>query len=159
MTTPTKPRTKHGLSGLIAKVSVKGLGALDRRSAGYRALVAWRTELERDLGGPERLSAQQKTLVELACRNRLLLDSIDGWLMRQDGVVNKRSRSALPILATRMQLHDSLVRVLGQLGLSRAEKPIESVAEYIAKFDRDKQANAAPDDSTEETADQKESEP
>ncbi len=136
----TTPR--HGLHGLIAKVSAKGLSAIDRRSAGARALQEWRRELERDLGGPEALSVQQRTIVELACRVRLYLDFIDGWLLTQKSIINKRRRAVLPIMVTRMQLSDSLARLLGQLGLARAAKRVPELREYLEAKEREKETSA-----------------
>jgi hypothetical protein len=131
MRKPTQTRSKHGLHGLMSKVSTTGLSAIDRRSAGARALLEWRRELEQDLGGADSLSAQQRTLVELACRVRLYLDHVDGWLMSQPSLVNKRRRAVVPIMLQRMQLSDSLARLLGQLGLRRQAKPVKTLAEYI----------------------------
>jgi hypothetical protein len=130
----TKTRTKavkHGLRGLMAGVSHRGLGALDKRSAGYRALQEWRQGLERDLGGHENLSEQQRTLVELATRTRLFLDHLDQFLMGLDSIINKRNRRAVPLLTTRMQLSDSLSRTLTQLGLQR-QVHVPTLQEYLA---------------------------
>jgi hypothetical protein len=133
MKTPSTKRSQSGLHGLMAKVSARGLAAIDKRSAGYRALVQWRSELEADLGGADALSVQKRALVDLACRTRLYLDSIDGWLLNQASVVDKRRRSALPILGTRMQLAESLTRTLGLLGLQRAEKPEQPIDDFIER--------------------------
>jgi len=43
-----------------------------------------------DLGGEEALSTQQRALVELAVRDRLLLESVDAWLLAQPQLVNGR---------------------------------------------------------------------
>jgi len=133
MRTATQKPSRSGLHGLMAKISSRGLRALDRRSAGYRALLEWRRELEQDLGGVETLSAQQRTLVELACRIRLYLDHVDSWLMLQPSLINRRRRAVLPIVAQRMQLSDSLARLLAQLGLQRHAKPVPSLKEYVAQ--------------------------
>lgn len=126
-----KTQQKRGLKGLIAKVSLHGLAVIDRRSAGARALFEWRRELERDLGGEESLSAQQKTLIELAVRTRLYLDSLDSWLMLQPSVVAKKKKSILPALSQRMTLSNELARLLIQLGLQRQAARVPSLAEYL----------------------------
>jgi hypothetical protein len=138
MTKPSRTYRKTGLYSLMAKVSTRGLTALDQRSAGARALLEWRRELENDLGGPDALSAQQRTIVELACRVRLYLDSVDGYLMTLPALVNKRKRTAFPILLQRMQLSDQLARLLAQLGLQRLQRPTKSLAQYIQ--DREKES-------------------
>jgi hypothetical protein len=49
--------TRHGVHTLKKVVMVQGTSALDRRSAPVRALMQWRAELLRDLGGESSLSA------------------------------------------------------------------------------------------------------
>jgi hypothetical protein len=43
-------RTRHGLCALKARVKVRGLTAMDVRTAAGRALVTWRRETAEDLG-------------------------------------------------------------------------------------------------------------
>lgn len=137
-------RTKHGLKGLMAAISVRGLTALDARSAGVRALMQWRSELERDLGGAETLSAQELTLVELCCRTRLLLDHVDSWLLCQPSLINRRRKALLPIIHQRQQLADALARHLTTLGLKRREKEV-TLQDYLASDEyAAKQAAAQP---------------
>ncbi len=130
MTKARSKREKHGLKALMARVTANGIAAIDGRSAASRALMHWKSELVRDLGGETALSAQQHTIIELACRARLYLDSVDGWLMRQKTLVNRRHKSLLPVLRERMQLADALARHLAALGLERREKEI-NLNEYL----------------------------
>jgi hypothetical protein len=126
-----KQRQKGSQKGQMARVSVRDIGQIDGRLRASKAMVQWRSELERDLGGD--LSAQQRTLVELCCRNRLLLDSLDLFLMGLPSLVNRRKRAALPALATRMQLSESLARLLMQLGLERRMPAAPDLQTYLAK--------------------------
>jgi hypothetical protein len=128
-----KSDKRHGLRGLMSRVSVLGMKGLDRRSRGYRALKEWRSELERDLGGVESLSAQQQTLVENACRTRLYLDHIDGWLMSQATLIRKRS--LLPIFRDRMDLAAKLERTLAALGLERQERPAPPIGDFAERVE------------------------
>jgi hypothetical protein len=144
MTKARTKREKHGLKALMARVTANGITAIDGRSAASRALMLWKSELVRDLGGDTALSAQQLTIIELACRARLYLDSVDGWLMRQKTLVNRRHKSLLPVLRERMQLADALARHLAALGLERRDPPAPSVADFW------KNRNAAQDDADEE---------
>ena len=80
---PPRPYSRHGLNALKARVMVRGLQAIDGRSAPARALLAWRKELVGDLGGEEAISAQERAVVGLAVQTKLLLDSIDAWLLAQ----------------------------------------------------------------------------
>ena len=74
----TAPRaySRHGLNVVKARVKVRGLAAIDMRTAAAQALVAWRCELLSDLGGEESVSAQQMALVDMAVRTRLYVDSL-----------------------------------------------------------------------------------
>lgn len=67
-------------------------------------------------------SAQQLAIVDLAGKQKILLDSIDTWLFTQPSLVNSRKRSIIPIVLQRQALADSLVRYLAQLGLERRHK-------------------------------------
>lgn len=126
-----RPIKKVALRGLMARVSTKGLRALDGRSAGYRALMEWKAELLRDLGGEESLSAQEKVLVDVALRTKLFIDHVDLFLMEQESLVNKKRRSAYPILQQRNSLVNVLVNLMGQLGLERREKRLPALDDYL----------------------------
>jgi hypothetical protein len=54
---------------------LRGLDAIDQRTARARALIAWRAELVAALGGE--LSPQRRRLVEMTTRAALLLDHVD----------------------------------------------------------------------------------
>lgn len=135
---PSRPYSRHGLHALMARVKVRGLQAIDRRTAAGRALVAWRRELLEDLGGEAAASTQQRAIVDLAVRTRLYVDSLDAWLMEQPSLVLARRKAVLPVLRERQALADSLARLLGQLGLARRAKPLPSLAEYLAQRDRER---------------------
>ena len=124
--------SRHGLNALKARVKVRGLMAIDRRTAAARALLAWRDELLADLGGREAVSAQQMALVEVATRTKLYVDSLDTWLMEQSSLVNARKRAVLPVLRERTQLADALARYLVQLGLERRQPPTLTLEAYLS---------------------------
>src|SRR5258708_7225905 len=113
---------KHELN--VLKKAVKSLGGrvIDQRTTLGKALAQWRTELIEDLGGPEAVSTQKQALIELAVRSKLLLDSIDTWLLKQPSLVNARRRAVLPVVLQRQHLAESLARSLTQLGLERRTK-------------------------------------
>ena len=129
--TERRPYSRHGLNALKAQVKVRGLQAIDMRTAAARALLAWRNELLTDMGGEESVSAQQMALVDMVVRTRLYVDSLDAWLMEQESLVNWKRKSVLPVLRERQQLVDSLARILGQLGLERKAKPVPALSEYL----------------------------
>jgi hypothetical protein len=124
-----KPIAKTALKGLMAKVSARGMSALDGRSAGFKALALWREQLIADLGGD--VSTQELALVEIITRTKLFLDSIDLFLMEQDSLVNKKSRVAYPVLQTRNAMASTLANLLNQIGLKRRAKPMKSLAEFL----------------------------
>jgi hypothetical protein len=131
-----QPRTytRHGLHALKARVMVRGLQALDGRTAAAQHLVAFRRELLDDLGGEAAVSAAQLALVDVATRTRLYLDHVDCVLLEQESLVLGGTRlRLLPLVEQRGRLADSLARLLGQLGLERRPRPAPSLQEYISE--------------------------
>ena len=131
----TAPRSysRHGLHVVKAQVKVRGLAAIDMRTAAAQALFGWRNDLLTDLGGEGNVSAQQLALVEMAVRTRLYVEHLDFFLMGQESLVNRKKKAVLPVLRERQQLVDSLARILGQLGLERRAKPVPALSEYLAR--------------------------
>jgi hypothetical protein len=129
---PSRPYQQHGLHTLKRRLKVRGLDGIDKRSSTARALLAWRRELEADLGGPEAFTAQQRAIVDVASTTKLLLDSVDRWLLEQgDGLVNRKRRAVYPVVLQRQQLADALARYMGQLGLERRAKPAPSLTHWL----------------------------
>lgn len=133
----------HGLSTLKRAVRVHGNRVIDRRTSVGKTLGAWRAQLIADLGGHDSLSIQEIALVDLAVRTKLLLDSVDTWLLQQHSLVNARKRALLPVVRERTQLADALARYLAMLGLKRRPKPVPSLEDYLASR---KDNNGHPED-------------
>jgi len=131
--TESRPYSRHGLNALKARLKLRGLHAIDRRSAAARALIAWRRELVEDLGGESAISAQERAILDLAAQTKLLLDSVDAWLMEQPTLVNARRRTLLPVVLQRQQLADALARYMGQVGLKRRRGEMPSLQTYLAE--------------------------
>jgi len=134
---PTGPRApkKRGYrrSGFYAlKTTLRALGprVLDKRTSLGKQLAAWKADLIADLGGDP--STGQRAVIELAMRTKLLLDSIDAWLLTQPSLVNARKRSLLPVVKERQALADALARYLVQLGLERRVKRLPDLTTYLA---------------------------
>lgn len=125
--------TRHGLTVLKARVKVRGLSALDQRTAAARALLHWQRELVRDLGGEDAASSAQRALVEIATRTRLYVESLDAFLMEQPSLIVGRGKkkTVLPVLIERQRLADSLAHTLGRLGLERRAKTLPSLDQYV----------------------------
>ena len=81
------------------------------------------------------MSAQQETIIDVAVRTKLLLDSVDAYLLAQQSLVNRRKRALLPVVKERQILADAMARYLGQLGLERRTRPAPNLMDYL----RDKQ--------------------
>jgi hypothetical protein len=121
---PHRPYARTGLNALKARVAIRGLSAIDKRTLPARSLLQWRQDLTADLGGEDNLSAQQKAIVETAVRTRLFLEHVDAYLLALPTLVNHRKRALLPIVRERIQLADALNRYLGQLGLERKARDL-----------------------------------
>ena len=136
--TERRPYSRHGLNALKARIKVRGLTAIDQRTAAAQALLAWRREILDDLGGEAVVSAQQMALVEAAVRTRLYVDSLDAWIMEHGSLVNARRRSVHPVVRERQQLVDSLARLLSLLGLQRVKPAPVSLQEFLAEHEAEK---------------------
>jgi hypothetical protein len=128
-----RPYSRHGITRLKAAVRHLGPRVIDRRTTLGKALAQWRADLIQDLGGPDAVSTQRAALVDLAVRSKLILDSLDAWLLAQPSLVNKRTRSVLPIVRERQALADGLARYLQALGLDRAERPPVDLGTYLSQ--------------------------
>ena len=123
-----RPRTH--LSALKARVKVRGLAAIDRRTwpparSWIGAGTSWPTSAGRPMRAPRR-----SRCVEVAARTRLYLDHVDAHLMALPTLVNRR-RKLLPLVEQRQRLADSLVRTLSTLGLERRPPKPVSLTEYL----------------------------
>src|ERR671911_504887 len=81
---------KHGFQPLKAAVNKLGSRAIDKRTTLGKSLARWRADLVADLGGEDNVSVQQSALIDLTVKSKLLLDSIDCWLLTQPTLINKR---------------------------------------------------------------------
>ena len=134
-------RARATLDLLKRAVNTIGNRLIDRRTITGRALAKWRTDLIHDLGGD--VSTQQDALIDLCVKSKLLLDSIDTWLLVQPSLINHRKRALLPVVKERQQLADGLARYLAQLGLERRSKPAKTLEE-ILREDEETETTEAP---------------
>jgi hypothetical protein len=130
---PNPRNTQHGLTLMKRAIREHGTRAIDRRTSLGKALDRWRDELVSDLGGRDQVSTQQLAIVNVAVKTKLLLDSLDIWLLKQPSLINYRKRSVHPVVLQRQQLADSLIRAMAQLGLERRSKPVLSLSDYLGK--------------------------
>jgi hypothetical protein len=85
-------RLDHGLRRAKRVVDEYGKRAIDGRSEVAQRLKRWRTAIIADLGGLQNVSAQQLSIVELLCRTKMLLDSIDAFVLTMPSPTAGRSR-------------------------------------------------------------------
>ena len=128
---PGRPQT-HGTDTLKRAVKVLGKRYIDQRTIVGKALAAWRGELLADLGGIEAVSTQELALVEEAVKTKLMLDSIDAWLLQQKSLIVKKTRGVLPAVRDRQALVSTLRGLLGDLGLKRRAQTVPSLGHYLA---------------------------
>ncbi len=132
---PSKRRVyqKHGLYAL--KGAIKGANGhsdwLESLGDVGVALKAWKADLIADLGGA--VSVQEVAVIDLATRTRLMLESVDRWLLQQPSLVNKSRRQLFPVVLQRQQLADALARYMTTLGLERRSRPVKSLASHVAE--------------------------
>jgi len=124
---------KHGLTTMKKALHQLGGRALDQRTSLAKALGRWRSEILNDLGGTENTSAQQRAVLDLSVKTKLMLDSIDAWLLTQRSLINARKRALYPVVRERQQIADALARYLGQLGLERRLKGVMDLKSYLAE--------------------------
>ena len=113
--------SRTGLNALKARVKIRGLVAIDKRTAAAQALIAWRNELLADLGGEESVSATQMALVDIAIRTRLYVDSLDACIMEQESLVKMTRLSCHRFRSNEVRLWLSIIAYnLGNLWRRRS---------------------------------------
>jgi len=117
-----RPRT--GLLALKAKVMLRGLAVVNRRTKAARDIVKWRDELIGDLGG-ETLTPARLTRIETLVRTKLLLEHLDAQLLEYDTLFSRKRGTLRPqvkaILTERNRMAEALERGLAALGASRSK--------------------------------------
>src|SRR5271156_391070 len=127
----TRLRKRNGLAALKRKVLMHGLKLVDRRTLAAKSLVEWKQQIVNDLGGDQAISSQQETLIELACRTKLILEHIDSYILGQESIIDLEKKSVYPVIQQRGTLANSLVYLLAQLGLERKPRRAKSLQSYI----------------------------
>lgn len=102
---------------------------LDKRTRAALLCREFRDDLRRDLGGD--VTRAQEALIETSAVNWLILQSIDAFILQQDTLVNKKTRSLIPVVVQRRVVADSLVMCLEKLGLERKAEKVEDLVQYL----------------------------
>jgi len=99
-----------------------------------RTVRDWRQEIESDLGGEAQLSRAQQTLLDLAARDVVLLMQADAFLLELGpGVVNRRRRAYVPLVAQRQAVASHLAEMLKTLGLRRHAREAPRLAAVMGR--------------------------
>src|SRR5262249_28005825 len=112
-----------------------------------RELAAWRASLVTDLGGDP--STAQLALVDMAVRSKLLVDSVDAYLLAMPSPVDKRHRRLWPVVRERQALVNQLQAILPDLGVlrdlgrERKRAPVETLESCLARKAEEEDADAA----------------
>jgi len=77
------------------------------------------------------VSTQELAIVDAAVNTKLLLDSLDAWLLQQSSLINARKRSLYAVVLQWQQLAIARARYMGPLGLKRRAKPSQSSSELL----------------------------
>jgi hypothetical protein len=80
---------KYGLYSMKRALMKLGSKSIDRRYAVGKALAKWRTDITRDIGGDP--STEQAAIIDLAVKSKLILDSIDTWLLTRPSLPSAAS--------------------------------------------------------------------
>src|SRR5262249_2856342 len=133
---------KTGWRGLKRAVAVRGLNALDGRSAAVRLVREWQAAITADLGGPEQLSAQKRALIDILSRSPLVLNHIDSFMMEQRSLINRKRKAIIPIVRDRQVIVDGIARLVAQIGSDKVEKRVSTFTVPWRQDDRvEKTAN------------------
>jgi hypothetical protein len=123
-------RLRHGLYTMQKAVTLLGSRALPPASSALgRELRGWRDSLVSDLGGPDTVSTQQLAIVEKAVTQKLICDSLDGYVLGMGSLVNKRHRTLWPVVRERAAQVALLQSLLRDLGLERRLQPVTTSRE------------------------------
>jgi hypothetical protein len=133
---------KHGFNALKDAISRVGNRAIDGRYRTGRELKRWKLDLVADLGGTDSVSTAQMAVIDLAVKSKLLLDSIDAWLLTQPTLINKRAKALFPVVLQRQQVADSLAKYMKELGLHRRHR-IKTITELAHERIKQRKAEKA----------------
>ena len=70
-------------------------------------LRAWKAALIHDMGGDENISAMERSIIDLATKTFLMLQSVDKFLLEQSSLVNKSKRQLFPVVLQPMPWRDT----------------------------------------------------
>src|SRR5690242_16926194 len=67
-------------------------------------LKAFQSAIIQDMGGDENISAMERSIIDLATKTFLMLQTVDRFLLEQPSLVNKSKRQLFPVVLQRQTL-------------------------------------------------------
>ena len=125
------PNQKSGLKTLKRAIRVHGKRSIDRRTRAGKHHAHLRDTLLDALGGVKHVSPQKRVLLDELILTKLMLDSVNVWIVAQDSLINKRNKSIINVVKDRNALVTTLRTLLADLGLERVVKTLPTLAEYL----------------------------
>ena len=95
----------------------------------------WRDCLEDSLRTSEgeiKFPRQELAIVENLVKKKLMADSLAAYIL-QNEMLNKRKRSVYPVVEQWLKLSESMNADLKAIGIKRRARPIQGLAELLAK--------------------------
>ena len=136
--TKPAPRLNHGVDRLEAALdtvesAAKKAGGswLDQLGAVGVTLREYRSALIQDLGGEDAISTAQRMAVDIIVRDKLLLDSIDAFVLGLKSPINKSRRAPFDIVTKRFSMAHGVMTRLQMLGLERRARPVTGALELM----------------------------
>lgn len=125
----------HGLHRMKLMLRELGTTPFDGRTAIAVALRNYAEGLEADLGGSP--STAQATIIDLCCRQKVLLDSVDSWLFNNTPIkVEGDDVKLASVIKDREQIAVNLAKYLNMLGLERRQKSVTDLAVAFKELNR-----------------------
>jgi hypothetical protein len=120
---------QHGAAMLTRVLRTVRLNTIDRRSEAGVFLRRVREGLVDQLGGD--VTPAQRLLIEEAAKTALIAQAVGDFILKQESLV-RADASLLPVVVQHAALVGGLTRMLLALGLQRAEKPVETLRDFLA---------------------------
>lgn len=130
---PSDGRQTHGGHTLKRAVMQLGSRAIDRRTTVGRQHAAWRADLVSDLGGLSEISTQKSALIDEVVLTKLMLSSINAWIVSQPSLIHRKSKSVIAAVKDRNSLVAVLRTLLADLGLERKARPRKTLSELLSE--------------------------
>src|SRR5262249_11436646 len=133
---------KHDLYTARRALNEFGLRAIDGRSELGVAIRQFRASIVRDLGGEAAISAQRRAVLDIAIRTKLMVDSIDVYILSRPSLVDRKKRALLPIVRERAALANAFVEHMRVLGLERVPPPALTLQDVLRSNSSNSKASA-----------------